>query len=54
MRDNILSAGNIPSGVRLQALPHSGHMPHMEEPGRVNELLLEHFAEADRAAVEIR
>jgi hypothetical protein len=26
---------------------HSGHMPHMEEPDRVNELVLNHFAEVD-------
>jgi pyruvate dehydrogenase E2 component (dihydrolipoamide acetyltransferase) len=50
MGDNIVSAGEIPSGVRrLQTLTHSGHMPHMEEPDRVNELLLAHFAEADSA-----
>jgi pyruvate dehydrogenase E2 component (dihydrolipoamide acetyltransferase) len=54
MRDNIISAGEIPSGVRLQELPQSGHMPHMEEPGRVNELLLTHFAEADSADVGVR
>jgi pyruvate dehydrogenase E2 component (dihydrolipoamide acetyltransferase) len=46
--DNILSAGQIPPGVRFQMLEYSGHMPHMEEPGPVNELLLEHFAKADR------
>jgi len=50
MGDNIVSAGEIPSGVRrLQTLTHSGHMPHMEEPDRVNQLLLAHFAEADSA-----
>jgi pimeloyl-ACP methyl ester carboxylesterase len=32
----------------LVILEHSGHMPHMEEPGQVNELLLDHFANADR------
>ena len=47
--DNILSAAEIPPGVRLQMLEYSGHMPHMEEPGPVNELLLEHFAKADRS-----
>jgi pyruvate dehydrogenase E2 component (dihydrolipoamide acetyltransferase) len=50
-RDNIVSAGQIPAGARLQTLDHSGHMPHMEESGRVNELLLEHFARADRAGM---
>ena len=50
MHDNIVSAAEVPVGVRLQALTHSGHMPHMEEPDRVNELLLRHFAEWDRAA----
>jgi pimeloyl-ACP methyl ester carboxylesterase len=47
MHDNIVSAGEIPSGVKLQTLAHSSHMPHMEEPDRVNELLLSHFAEVD-------
>jgi pyruvate dehydrogenase E2 component (dihydrolipoamide acetyltransferase) len=47
--DNIVSAGEIPSDVKVQTLTHSGHMPHMEEPDRVNELLLAHFAEADSA-----
>jgi pyruvate dehydrogenase E2 component (dihydrolipoamide acetyltransferase) len=47
MHDNIVSAGEIPSGVRSRTLVHSGHMPHMEEPDRVNELLLSHFAEVD-------
>jgi pyruvate dehydrogenase E2 component (dihydrolipoamide acetyltransferase) len=54
MGDNIVSAGEIPAGARLQALAHSGHMPHMEEPDRVNELLLEHFAAADSAGVGVR
>jgi pyruvate dehydrogenase E2 component (dihydrolipoamide acetyltransferase) len=49
MRDNIVSAGEIPAGVGLQILTHSGHMPHMEEPDRVNELLLKHFAVGDSA-----
>jgi pyruvate dehydrogenase E2 component (dihydrolipoamide acetyltransferase) len=47
MQDNIVSAGETPSGVRSQTLAHSGHIPHMEEPDRVNELLLSHFAEVD-------
>jgi pyruvate dehydrogenase E2 component (dihydrolipoamide acetyltransferase) len=47
MHDNIVSAGEIVSGVKSQTLAHSGHMPHMEEPDRVNELLLSHFAEVD-------
>jgi pyruvate dehydrogenase E2 component (dihydrolipoamide acetyltransferase) len=47
MYDSIVSAGKIPSGVRLQTLAHSSHMPHMEEPDRVNEMLLKHFAEVD-------
>jgi pyruvate dehydrogenase E2 component (dihydrolipoamide acetyltransferase) len=47
MYDSIVSAGEIPSGVRLQTLAHSSHMPHMEEPDRVNEMLLKHFAEVD-------
>jgi pyruvate dehydrogenase E2 component (dihydrolipoamide acetyltransferase) len=46
--DNIVSSGAVPDGVRLVTLHHSGHMPHMEEPGQVNELLLNHFANADR------
>jgi pyruvate dehydrogenase E2 component (dihydrolipoamide acetyltransferase) len=49
MHDKILSVGQIPASVRLQTLAHSGHMPHMEEPGHVNRLLLEHFEKADRA-----
>jgi pimeloyl-ACP methyl ester carboxylesterase len=47
-RDNIVSSGALPAGVRLVTLEHSGHMPHMEEPGLVNQLLLSHFALADR------
>jgi pyruvate dehydrogenase E2 component (dihydrolipoamide acetyltransferase) len=54
MHDNIVSAGGIPSGVKLQTLAHSSHMPHMEEPDRVNELLLKHFAEVDSADRGIR
>ena len=46
--DHIISAGAVPDGVRLVTLEHSGHTPHMEEPGQVNELLLNHFANADR------
>jgi pyruvate dehydrogenase E2 component (dihydrolipoamide acetyltransferase) len=46
--DNIVSSGTVPEGVSLVTLEHSGHMPHMEEPGQVNELLLDHFANADR------
>jgi pyruvate dehydrogenase E2 component (dihydrolipoamide acetyltransferase) len=46
--DNIVSSGDIPAGASLVTLEHSGHMPHMEEPGQVNELLLNHFANADR------
>lgn len=46
--DNIVSSGALPAGATLATLEHSGHMPHMEEPGRVNELLLNHFANADR------
>jgi pyruvate dehydrogenase E2 component (dihydrolipoamide acetyltransferase) len=45
--DNIVSSGAVPEGVISVTLAHSGHMPHMEEPGRVNELLLNHFASAD-------
>lgn len=54
VHDNIVSAGEVPSGVKLQAMTHSGHMPHMEEPERVNELLLRHLAEADSADVGVR
>jgi pyruvate dehydrogenase E2 component (dihydrolipoamide acetyltransferase) len=54
VRDNIVSAGEVPFGVKLQAMIHSGHMPHMEEPDRVNELLLKHFSEADSADMEVR
>ncbi len=46
--DNIVSSGALPSGARLVTLEHSGHMPHLEEAGKVNELLLNHFANADR------
>ena len=49
--DNIVSSGALPDGARLVTLEHSGHMPHMEEPGQVNELLLHHFANADRKRV---
>ena len=49
MHDKVLSVGQIPASVRLQTLAHSGHMPHMEEPGHVNRLLLEHIEKADRA-----
>jgi len=45
--DNIVSSGALPDGARSVSLEHSGHMPHMEEPGQVNELLLNHFADAD-------
>jgi pyruvate dehydrogenase E2 component (dihydrolipoamide acetyltransferase) len=45
--DNIVSSGAVPEGARLVTLELSGHMPHMEEPGQVNELLLNHFANAD-------
>jgi len=54
MHDNIVSAEEIPSGVRLQTLVDSSHMPHMEEPDRVNELLLKHFAEADSVDMGVR
>jgi pimeloyl-ACP methyl ester carboxylesterase len=54
VHDNIVSAGEVPFGVKLQAMTHSGHMPHMEEPDRVNELLLKHFAEADSADMGVR
>ena len=54
MHDNIVSAGELPLGLRLHALAQSGHMPHMEEPDRVNELLLRHFAKADGAGVGVR
>jgi pyruvate dehydrogenase E2 component (dihydrolipoamide acetyltransferase) len=54
MHDNIVSAGEMPSGVRLQTLAHSGHMPHMEEPDRVNGMLLKHFAEVDSVDVGVR
>jgi pyruvate dehydrogenase E2 component (dihydrolipoamide acetyltransferase) len=54
MHDNIVSAGSVPSGVNLQTLANSSHMPHMEEPDRVNELLLQHFAETDSIDLEIR
>jgi pyruvate dehydrogenase E2 component (dihydrolipoamide acetyltransferase) len=54
LHDNILSAGEMPAGASLQTLEHSGHMPHMEESGRVNGLLLEHFAKADRADMDVR
>lgn len=49
--DNIVSPGAVPEGARLVVLEHSGHMPHMEEPGQVNELLLNHFAIIDREGV---
>jgi pyruvate dehydrogenase E2 component (dihydrolipoamide acetyltransferase) len=49
MHDKVVSVGQIPAGAGLQTLAHSGHMPHMEEPGHVNRLLLEHFEKADRA-----
>jgi pyruvate dehydrogenase E2 component (dihydrolipoamide acetyltransferase) len=45
--DRIILPGPVPEGVRLAALEHSGHMPHMEEPGVVNGLLLDHFQNAD-------
>jgi pyruvate dehydrogenase E2 component (dihydrolipoamide acetyltransferase) len=45
--DRIVSPGSVPDGVRVAALEHSGHMPHMEEPGLVNQLLLDHFTNAD-------
>ncbi|MDB6084963.1 MAG: alpha/beta hydrolase fold [Gammaproteobacteria bacterium] len=54
MHDNIVSAGEMPPGVRSQILADSGHMPHMEEPDRVNELLLSHFAAADGVDMEAR
>jgi pyruvate dehydrogenase E2 component (dihydrolipoamide acetyltransferase) len=46
--DNIVSSGVVPDGVRSVTLEHSGHMPHMEEPRQVNEVLRHHFANADR------
>ena len=51
--DSIVSSGAVPGGARLAALEHSGHMPHMEEPGPVNELLLDHFANADGEDAEV-
>jgi len=53
MHDNIVSDGQTPVGARLETLLHSGHMPQMEEPGQVNALLLDHFADADRAGVRV-
>jgi pyruvate dehydrogenase E2 component (dihydrolipoamide acetyltransferase) len=49
--DNIVSSEAAPDGVRMVTLEQSGHMPHMEQPGLVNELLLNHFATTDRYGV---
>jgi pimeloyl-ACP methyl ester carboxylesterase len=54
IHDNIVSAGEEPPGARVETLIDSGHMPHMEEPERVNALLLEHFAKAGFAAAGVR
>jgi pyruvate dehydrogenase E2 component (dihydrolipoamide acetyltransferase) len=52
--DNIVSEGQDPPGARVEILTNSGHMPHMEEPERVNALLLEHFAKAGLAGAGVR
>jgi pimeloyl-ACP methyl ester carboxylesterase len=54
VHDTTVSAGETPAGAQLQTLTHSGHMPHLEEPDRVNGLLLEHFAIADSADAGIQ
>jgi pyruvate dehydrogenase E2 component (dihydrolipoamide acetyltransferase) len=51
--DNIVLSGPVPEGAGLATLEHSGHMPHMEEPGQVNRLLLDHFANADHKAAYV-
>lgn len=53
MHDNIISDARVPAGVRLEMFTRSGHMPQMEEPGSVNGLLLEHFANADGAGAQV-
>jgi pyruvate dehydrogenase E2 component (dihydrolipoamide acetyltransferase) len=52
--DNIVSEGRGPLGAKEEILVNSGHMPHMEEPERVNALLLEHFAKSDVAGAGVR
>lgn len=47
IHDLIVSSGAVPEGASLVTLENSGHMPHMEEHGQVNELLLNHFAKVD-------
>jgi pimeloyl-ACP methyl ester carboxylesterase len=54
IHDNIVSEGQEPLGARVETLINSGHMPHMEEPERVNALLLEHFAKADVAGAGVQ
>jgi pyruvate dehydrogenase E2 component (dihydrolipoamide acetyltransferase) len=54
IHDNIVSEGQEPLGARVETLINSGHMPHMEEPERVNALLLEHFAKAGVAGAGVQ
>lgn len=54
LHDDIVSDAQVPAGVRVETLTQSSHMPQMEEPGPVNRLLLEHFANADSAGGHAR
>jgi hypothetical protein len=44
----------ISSGVRLQTRDQIIHMPHMEEPDRVNDMLLKHFSEVYTVDMGVR
>lgn len=41
-------AGHLPAGARVEVLAGAGHMPHMEEAGRVNRILAEWLQRAAR------
>lgn len=47
--DRILTTPELPPGMQVHRLPDAGHMPHVEQPARTNELVLATLAQAYRA-----
>jgi len=50
--DRILTAPELPSGIQVHRLSDAGHMPHVEQPARTNELVLATLAQVDRLTGE--
>jgi pyruvate dehydrogenase E2 component (dihydrolipoamide acetyltransferase) len=47
MEDKIVTAPRLPDEVQIVRLPEAGHMPHIEQAARTNELVLATIAHAD-------